>query len=40
MKRAIQRDLENPIAKAIVAGRYPPGSTVKVTAPDGEIRLG
>ncbi|MCR5414343.1 MAG: AAA family ATPase [Kiritimatiellae bacterium] len=29
VKRAIQRELENPIAKAIIAGRYPPGSTIK-----------
>ena len=37
VKRAIQRDLENPIAKEIVAGRYLPGQTVNVTAKDGEI---
>ena len=29
VKRTIQRELENPIAKAIVAGRYPPGSTIR-----------
>ena len=39
VKRAIQRDLENPIAKKIVSGDYLPGSTIKVTAKDGEIRL-
>ncbi len=30
VKRAIQRLLENPIAKDIIAGKYPPGSTIKV----------
>ena len=35
VKRAIQRGIENPVAKAIVAGKYPPGSTIRVTAKDG-----
>ena len=35
VKRAIQRDLETPIARAIVEGRYAPGATVRVTAEDG-----
>ena len=39
VKRAIQRDLENPIAKKIVAGEYLPGATIRVTAKDGRIRL-
>ncbi len=39
MKRALQRDLENPIAKRIVAGEYPPGSKIRVTAKDGQIEL-
>ena len=39
VKRAIQRELENPIAKAVVAGRYPPGATVKATAVNGRISL-
>ena len=39
VKRAIQRDLENPIAKKIVAGEYLPGTTIRVTAKDGRIRL-
>ena len=30
LKRAIQRILETPIARAIIAGKYPPGSTVEV----------
>ncbi|MBQ3314681.1 MAG: hypothetical protein IJG70_01820 [Kiritimatiellae bacterium] len=37
VKRAIQRDLENPIAKLVVAGKYLPGATIKVTAKDGQI---
>ena len=37
VKRAIQRDLENPIAKNVVAGKYLPGATIKVTARDGQI---
>ena len=39
VKRALQRDLETPIARAIVAGAYPPGSTIKVTAEDGKINM-
>ena len=39
VKRAIQRDLENPIAKLIVAGKYAPGSTIKATAKDGRIEI-
>ena len=31
VKRAIQRSLETPVARAIIAGKFPPGSTVKVT---------
>ena len=37
VKRAIQRDLENPIAKLIVGGKFLPGATIKVTAKDGKI---
>ena len=39
VKRAIQRDLENPIAKKIVAGEYLPGTTIRVTASGGQIVL-
>jgi ATP-dependent Clp protease ATP-binding subunit ClpB len=38
VKRAIQRELENPIAKKIVAGEFSPGATVKVSA-DDSLRL-
>ena len=37
VKRAIQRDLENPIAKLIVAGTYLPGATIHATAENGAI---
>ncbi len=37
VKRAIQRELENPIARAIIAGKYPPGATIPVTAKDDAI---
>ena len=37
VKRAIQRALENPIAKGIVAGKYPPGATIRVTAENGAL---
>ena len=30
LRRVIQRRLETPIARDIIAGKYPPGSTVKV----------
>jgi len=30
LKRAIQQQIENPLAKSILEGRYPPKSTVKV----------
>ena len=40
VKRALQRDLETPVARAVIAGTYPPGSTVKATARDGAIVLG
>ncbi len=39
VKRALQREVETPLARRIVAGEYPPGATVRVTAADGEIRF-
>lgn len=39
VKRAIQRELENPIAKQIVAGKYLPGAVISVTEKDGKIVL-
>src|SRR5271163_372618 len=34
LKRVIQRELQNPLAQAILEGRIPDGSTVRVTAND------
>ena len=39
VKRAIQRDLENPIAKDIIAGRFPPGSRIIVGAQNGRLSI-
>jgi ATP-dependent Clp protease ATP-binding subunit ClpB len=37
LKRAIQQQIENPLAKEILAGHFEPGSTIKVGATMGEI---
>jgi ATP-dependent Clp protease ATP-binding subunit ClpB len=37
LKRAIQQQIENPLAKEILAGRYAAGDTVTVGATGGEI---
>jgi ATP-dependent Clp protease ATP-binding subunit ClpB len=37
LKRAIQQQIENPLAKEILGGKYAGGDTVKVTASGGEI---
>ena len=37
LKRAIQQQIENPLAKEILSGAYGPGDTVKVGATGGEI---
>jgi ATP-dependent Clp protease ATP-binding subunit ClpB len=37
LKRAIQQQIENPLAKEILAGRYAAGDTVEVGATRGEI---
>ncbi len=39
VKRAVQRDLETPIARKIVAGDYPPGATIHVTAGGGGLEF-
>ncbi len=39
VKRAIQRELENPIAKDIIAGKFLPGAAIRVTAGKGELVL-
>jgi ATP-dependent Clp protease ATP-binding subunit ClpB len=37
LKRAIQQQIENPLAKEILSGKFEPGATVKVGAASGEI---
>ncbi len=37
LKRAIQQQIENPLAREILAGAYAPGDAVKVGATGGEI---
>jgi ATP-dependent Clp protease ATP-binding subunit ClpB len=37
LKRAIQQQIENPLARAILAGEYAAGDTVRLTATMGEI---
>ncbi|MCG6898711.1 MAG: ATP-dependent chaperone ClpB [Gammaproteobacteria bacterium] len=37
LKRAIQSQLENPLAQEILAGRFGPGSQVQVDASDGRL---
>ncbi|KEF43260.1 MAG: chaperone protein ClpB [Cyanobium sp. CACIAM 14] len=39
LKRAIQRELETPIAKAILAGTFPPGSTIEVDVEAERLRF-
>lgn len=37
LKRAIQRSIENPMAEAILSGRYKPGDSIKVVVQDGML---
>ena len=39
LKRTIQQLLENPLATAVLAGRYGPGDVIQVGIADGEISL-
>jgi len=39
LKRAIQRELETPIAKAILSGTLPTGSTISVELAEGRLRF-
>ncbi len=39
VKRTLQRTLETPVARRIIAGGYLPGSTVRVTVKDGALEL-
>jgi ATP-dependent Clp protease ATP-binding subunit ClpB len=41
LKRAIQQQIENPLAQRILAGEFGPGDTIAVTAPDvGALSFG
>ena len=37
LKRAIQQQLENPLAQEILAGRFQPGQVIQVDADDGQL---
>jgi ATP-dependent Clp protease ATP-binding subunit ClpB len=37
LKRAIQQQLENPLAREILEGRFQPGDTVQVDAEGGRL---
>ncbi|MEP7184734.1 MAG: ATP-dependent chaperone ClpB [Rhodanobacter sp.] len=37
LKRAIQQQLENPLARELLEGRYPPGATIKVAVENGHL---
>jgi ATP-dependent Clp protease ATP-binding subunit ClpB len=39
LKRAIQRHLEDPLARRVIAGEFLPGTTIVVSAKDGELTL-
>lgn len=39
LKRAIQNAIENPLAEALIRGKYPPGSTVSVTVNNGHFQF-
>jgi len=37
LKRAIQSEIENPLARAILAGKYAPGSTIMIDTRGGGL---
>ena len=37
LKRAIQQRIENPVAKLILEGRFPPKAVIPVDVEDGEF---
>lgn len=39
LKRTIQQQLENPLAQAILTGRFKSGETIDVTCQDGEMKF-
>ena len=40
LKRAIQNEIENPLAQKILASEYAPGDTIEVDAKDGSFTFG
>jgi ATP-dependent Clp protease ATP-binding subunit ClpB len=40
LKRAIQQNLENPLAKEMLEGKFVPGDTVKVDVKDDQLKIG
>jgi ATP-dependent Clp protease ATP-binding subunit ClpB len=40
LKRAIQQQLENPLAQRILAGEFKPGDTIRVTVEHGKLAFG
>jgi ATP-dependent Clp protease ATP-binding subunit ClpB len=39
IKRAIQREIETPVARRIVAGDFPRGATVRITVTGGKLKI-
>lgn len=39
LKRVIQRELQNELAKYLLGGEFPPGSTIRVDVKDGELEF-
>ncbi|MEK7392125.1 MAG: hypothetical protein AAB214_06120, partial [Fibrobacterota bacterium] len=39
LRRAIQKELENPLAKLILEGRFPEGTLAKVDSDQGSLRF-
>ena len=37
LRRAIQRSIENPLAKQLLAGEFTPGDTVRIDVRDGSL---
>jgi ATP-dependent Clp protease ATP-binding subunit ClpB len=37
LKRAIQQQIENPLAQAILSGRFMPGDTIRVDVQEGQM---
>jgi ATP-dependent Clp protease ATP-binding subunit ClpB len=40
LKRAIQHQVENPLAQRILKGEFGPGDTVRITVHEGELAFG